>query len=182
MPSPPFPRLAALALALAPLLPGTAGAQQPPAARPDAPAAPAAAALPGDLPLDAPLVCLARAVYFEARGRGPEELSAVAHVIVNRRGDPQFPPTVCDVVKEGGPQAPCQFSWWCDGRPDKARNAKEYAEATRAARDALSGASKDPTGGANLFHAARIKPPRWTRSAQDMGKIGAHRFWRLEKR
>lgn len=137
--------------------------------------------LPGDLPIDTPLVCLARAVYFEARGLPPVELSAVAHVALNRRADGEFPDTLCGVVREGGPSAPCQFSWFCDGRSDKARNHAEYAAAVRAAWMALEGLTADPTDGANMFHNDRVRPG-WTRSAEDRGWIGAHRFWFLEDR
>ena len=162
-----------LAAALAPVAPAQADPPLP-APRPQAPV------LPGDLALDAPLICLARAVYFEARGREMRELSAVAHVVLNRRADPRRPDTVCGVVKQGGPKPPCQFSWWCDGRGDAALHAGEYAAATRAAWRALNGITSDPTGGANMFHAARIKPPRWARAATRTARIGAHVFYRLD--
>lgn len=137
--------------------------------------------LPGDRPLDTELVCLARAVYFEARGLPAEDLSAVAHVALNRRDDPQFPQSVCAVVKEGSETPPCQFSWWCDGRSDIARHEAEYAAAVKAAWEALNGISADPTKGANMFHNTRVRPG-WTRHAEDHGVIGAHHFWRLEER
>lgn len=139
-------------------------------------------ALPGDRPMDDELVCLARAVYFEARGQGAKELSAIAHVAINRRDDPQFPDTICGVVKEGSESPPCQFTWWCDGRSDVARHEGEYAAATKAAWEALEGRSSDPTGGANMFYASRLKRPAWTKSAEDRGRIGAHRFWYLAQR
>lgn len=165
-------RLAALLLLCAAMPAAAAPPLPPPRA--------AAPVLPGDRPLDAPLICLARAVYFEARGRGMQELSAVAHVVLNRRAYPRRPDTICGVVKQGGPKPPCQFSWWCDGRGDVARHAGEYAAATRAAWRALNGITADPTGGANMFHAARIKPPRWARAATRTARIGAHVFYRLD--
>lgn len=43
-------------------------------------------------------LCLALAIYFEARGEPLEGQQAVAQVILNRVGLPYFPNTVCGVV------------------------------------------------------------------------------------
>ena len=51
--------------------------------------------------LDAALVCLATAVYFEARGEPFVGQSAVAHVVLNRVEDTRFPNDICSVVKQG---------------------------------------------------------------------------------
>jgi spore germination cell wall hydrolase CwlJ-like protein len=48
-----------------------------------------------------PLVCVAVAVYFEARGEPTAGQVAVAHVIRNRIEDPRYPDNACDVVKQG---------------------------------------------------------------------------------
>ena len=45
------------------------------------------------------LMCVAMAVYFEARGEPTEGQIAVAHVIHNRIEDPRYPDNACDVVK-----------------------------------------------------------------------------------
>ena len=44
------------------------------------------------------VACLAEAVYFEARGTSATGQQAVAHVVVNRTKDAEFPGTVCGVV------------------------------------------------------------------------------------
>ena len=139
-----------------------------------------AAMQPGapDAPLTDPLTCLARTVYFESRGRPEREQIAVAWVVLNRAEDPRYPDRICGVVRDGGPERPCQFSWWCDGRSDVARHEGEYSEALSVARKVLAGEAADPTDGANMFHLRSIRP-YWTRAAKLKGKIGAHWFWHL---
>lgn len=142
----------------------------------------ASSKLSPDAPLDDPLACMARAVYFEARGTSEKEMTAVAWVIRNRAEDPEFPSTICDVVQEGGERPPCQFGWWCDGRPDVVRNERVYAKIAAVARAVLADEVEDPTGGANMFHGARRKPPSWTASAEGRGRIGSHLFYFLDER
>ncbi|MGH6921343.1 MAG: cell wall hydrolase, partial [Geminicoccaceae bacterium] len=57
--------------------------------------------------------CLALAMYWEAQSEGPDGMLAVAAVVLNRVAHPEFPDTVCGVVRQGGESPPCQFSWWC---------------------------------------------------------------------
>ena len=72
-------------------------------------------------------MCLAMAIYFEARGEPMVGKVAVAQVVMHRVYDHRFPNKVCDVVKEGyyyswDKNIPirdkCQFSFWCDGKPE----------------------------------------------------------------
>jgi len=135
--------------------------------------------LDGTRPLDDPLVCLARSIYFEARGQSDREMAAVGHVVVNRVRQSGFPDDICGVVKDGGEQPPCQFSWWCDGRPDVAANQREYNRAVRIARGILDGSVADPTDGANMFH-NRAASPDWAGEAEPRGRIGDQYFYYLE--
>ena len=137
--------------------------------------------LDGTRPLTDPLVCLARTIYFEARGQGDSELAAVGHVVLNRARHSDFPDGICAVIREGGEEPPCQFSWWCDGRPDTAYNRQEYKRAVRIARGILSGEIADPTNGANMFH-NRHASPGWVDAAEDRGRIGDQHFYYLEDR
>ena len=81
------------------------------------------------------LACLATAIYFEARGEPMVGQVAVAQVIMSRVSDERFPDNVCDVVKQGyyyswKPSVPirnkCQFSFWCDGKPETIKNQQAY--------------------------------------------------------
>ena len=133
----------------------------------------------GEQPIDDPLTCLARTIYWEARGDGEEAMRAVAHVVRNRVERKNYPGRYCAVIKQGGEGGPCQFNWWCDGRPDTAYNETIYAKAREIARQVLNGESTDPTGGATMFHNHTVRPD-WAQTAQRTAEIGNHTFYRLD--
>lgn len=114
----------------------------------------------GAAPLDDPLTCLARTLYWEARGTSSRQMGAVASVVMNRLADARFPDTVCGVVLQGSEQGRCQFSWWCDGRGDDAGESDAYRNAKEVARRTLNGQARDITHGALYFHHRGISP-RW---------------------
>lgn len=123
----------------------------------------------GAAPLDDAITCLARSIYWEAKGEPPHEMEAVANVVMNRLGNADFPKTVCEVVKQGSETKSCQFSWWCDGRPDEVVEDQQYDLATEIARKALNGQLRDRTGGALYFHDRTVSPDwsrEYTRTAQ----------------
>jgi spore germination cell wall hydrolase CwlJ-like protein len=128
---------------------------------------------------DEQVECLALAIYWEARGESLLDRRAVAHVALNRTVHPEFPDTVCDVVKQGGEakRGQCQFSWWCDGRDDTPREAQAWEDALALAEAALSGRSTDPTGGAIYFHHRRVHP-KWAAVKDRTAGIGPHIFYR----
>lgn len=131
----------------------------------------------GQAPLDDAVTCLARSIYWEAKGTNAREMEAVASVIMNRLGSNGFPPTLCGVVQEGSETGSCQFSWWCDGRPDEANELKEYAAAREIARRALNGSLLDRTHGALFFHHRGITP-NWASSFVQTAETGQFRFYR----
>jgi spore germination cell wall hydrolase CwlJ-like protein len=139
---------------------------EPVASRADA--APASEAV--RLGSEADAVCLAEAIYFEARPT-PASQAAVAHVIVNRARDPRFPRSVCGVVREG-----CQFSYRCQGRSLALSDPTKRAGAQRMAETVLTGAP-DPTSGALFFHSAAASPG-WFNSRPRVGEIGGNVFYR----
>ncbi|PMR76550.1 cell wall hydrolase [Billgrantia endophytica] len=115
----------------------------------------------GEAPLDETLTCLARTIYWEAKGVADADMEAVANVVMNRLGHAGFPDTVCAVVTQGSEHGPCQFSWWCDGRPDHVVEEDAYAIAREVARKALNQQLPDHTDGALYFH-DRSVTPHWT--------------------
>jgi N-acetylmuramoyl-L-alanine amidase len=121
---------------------------------------------------DQSLECVAEAVYFEARGTGPQSRAAVAHVVLNRAEDDEFPDTPCDVVQDS-----CQFSYQCDGKPERLTEEEDRLKAIETAKAVLSGAAPDPTDGALFFHAARIDPG-WFATLDQTARIGGHIFYR----
>ncbi len=133
----------------------------------------------GKEPLDEAITCLARTIYWEARGEDQAAMQAIANVVMNRLGHDGFPDTICGVVKQGREQGSCQFSWWCDGRPDQAQNEEEYAQAKEVARKVLNGELKDRTGGALYFHNKKVRPA-WADKYIKTATIGDHIFYKPE--
>jgi spore germination cell wall hydrolase CwlJ-like protein len=118
---------------------------------------------------------MALALYHEARGQGRTAMAAVGHVIRNRKNDRDFPATICGVVKAGGETPPCQFSFWCDGRPDTPTEREAFALAQQVADRVLAGVSTDPTDGALYFHTERVSPS-WASSFRETHRSGGHIF------
>lgn len=112
----------------------------------------------GDEPLEDGITCLARTIYWEARGRETSAMEVIANVVMNRVGHEGFPSTICGVVKQGHEHGACQFSWWCDGRPDDAKEDESYAIAKEIARKALNRQLNDRTHGALYFHHQTVIP------------------------
>ncbi len=133
----------------------------------------------GAAPVDEALVCLARTVYWEAKGEGVAGMEAVASVVINRLAAEGFPATLCAVVMDGQEKATCQFGWWCDGKSDTATEPEQYAMALDVARRALNQELDDRTEGA-LYFAAGGSRPEWTSSMVETLAVGDHVFFRPE--
>jgi spore germination cell wall hydrolase CwlJ-like protein len=115
----------------------------------------------GKEPLNNAITCLARTIYWEARGEEAASMEAISNVVMNRLGHEGFPKTICEVVMQGREQGDCQFSWWCDGHSDDAKEDESYAIAKEVARKALNRQLTDRTGGALYFH-QRKATPSWS--------------------
>lgn len=124
------------------------------------------------------LDCLARNVYFEARGEPDEGKVAVAHVVMNRAASERFPDTVCEVVRQGGARRlhKCQFSWWCDGLSDRPTNKQAWLKSQEVADQVYWGRLDDPTVGALWYHAVKAKPI-WRKALVRGPRIGEHIFY-----
>jgi spore germination cell wall hydrolase CwlJ-like protein len=133
----------------------------------------------GENPLDDALTCLARTIYWEARGEEAVGIEAIANVVMNRLGHEGFPETICEVVKQGLEQGACQFSWWCDGLPDDAQEEEAYSVAKEIARKALNKQLQDRTGGAFYFHRKDLTP-QWVAEYVKTVVIGKHVFYKPE--
>lgn len=120
--------------------------------------------------------CLAKALYFEARGETLKGQFAVAEVILNRVDSPRYPNTVCGVVQQGG-RGGCQFSYNCDGARDVMAERGAADLAGRIARVMLDGAPRQLTYGATHFH-TRAVSPSWSRRFERTAAIGAHLFYK----
>ena len=125
-------------------------------------------------------------IYHEARGEPIVGQVAVAQSVLNRVADKRYPNTVCGVVKQAKYSAwnaevpirnQCQYSWFCDGKPDAPLDDKSMLESTIVAQLVLSGGSRDITGGATHYHADYVQP-YWADSLTITIKIGSHIYYR----
>jgi spore germination cell wall hydrolase CwlJ-like protein len=131
----------------------------------------------GQEPVENAIICLARTIYWEAKGEGVAGMEAVANVVMNRLGHEGFPNTICKVVMQGQEQSTCQFSWWCDSRMDAAEEEKSYAIAMEIARKALNQQLTDRTHGALYFHHEKVTPS-WSAEYTKTVKVGEHVFYK----
>jgi N-acetylmuramoyl-L-alanine amidase len=137
------------------------------------------------------VTCLAKNIYFEARGESRQGQVAVAHVVLNRVNSNLFPDTVCGVVTQGpinenilseqNREVPllhrCQFNWYCDGKSDTPRNSSAWNRSVRLAISVMNEELSDPTRGAKWFHNKSVNP-RWDKLHRTV-IIGDHVFYRL---
>jgi spore germination cell wall hydrolase CwlJ-like protein len=121
--------------------------------------------------------CLALTIYWEAREEGRDGMVAVGWVVLNRSRNARFPPTICAVVRQGGESAPCQFSFWCDGKRDAPEESGSWLLAQAVAAELLSDPPPDPTGGALLFHRDDVRPA-WAPRHQRTAQVGRHIYYR----
>ena len=134
------------------------------------------------------LMCLALNVYFEARSENMASQMAVSLVVMNRVEDHRFPNTVCEVVKQsityknsGQPVInKCQFSWYCDGKPDRPINKQAWFKAKQVASIVLDGSMIDFTQGSTHYHAHYVYPS-WRKTKTKVARIDSHIFYRWEQ-
>ena len=117
------------------------------------------------------LACLARNVYFEARGEPEAGQYAVAEVTMNRKASGIYPPTVCGVVYEKS-----AFSWTSYGTlPEPSGEA--WARAQEIAEDVYYGRHQQVLNGALFFHATYVKP-EWAAERRRIARIGNHVYYK----
>jgi spore germination cell wall hydrolase CwlJ-like protein len=126
--------------------------------------------------------CLSEAIYFEARGEPVDGQIAVAQVVLNRAFSGHYPNSVCGVVYQNANRSRrCQFSFACDGVPDRVREPEAMDRAKKIAADSLAGKLwLSDVGKATHYHAYWVHP-RWVREMTKMHKLGVHTFYRPRK-
>jgi spore germination cell wall hydrolase CwlJ-like protein len=117
------------------------------------------------------LDCLARNVYYEARGESLVGQYAVAEVTMNRKASPFYPKTVCEVVFQRE-----AFSW-TGQRNLEAPEGPAWIRAVRVAEDVYYQRRPSTMRGVTHFHATYVKPD-WSRDRQRVARIGKHVFYR----
>ncbi len=116
-----------------------------------------------------PIDCLAKNIYFEARGESLAGMVAVATVTLNRVESRKWPNTICNVVYQ-----PHQFSWTKDGLSDIPNDAAAWAEANYAANIAIDlFRIKNSTH----YHNNTVAP-KWAFKLEYTSYIGKHLFYK----
>ena len=130
------------------------------------------------------ITCLAQNVYFEANNQSQLGQYAVTHVVLNRVRSDKFPDNVCDVIKQGRKSQgkmilhKCQFSWYCDGKPDEIKNEDAWHKSLSLAMNAymVYYMGFDASNGATFYHANYVKP-RWSKLFTRVVRIDDHIFY-----
>jgi spore germination cell wall hydrolase CwlJ-like protein len=128
-------------------------------------------------------LCLAQAIYHEARGESREGQLAVANVIINRAMSGRYPSSICGVVFQNADQGryKCQFTFACDGRSDMGRERTAWNRSIKMAEDAFYEFQKGERPGvvpnSTLFYHTTAVAPRWSHTFKRVAAIGAHVFY-----
>jgi len=116
----------------------------------------------------ASVLCLAQAIYFEARSEPYDGKLLVAEVVINRTQHEEFPDKICEVIYEEG-----QFPW-TEG--DLTINEpKEWFSSLVLAGEILTGETELLDSNALYFHSGR--PDRFFKTRKRIGRYGEHTFY-----
>tara|TARA_R110001599_G_scaffold265009_1_gene465721 strand:- start:146 stop:619 length:474 start_codon:yes stop_codon:yes gene_type:complete len=128
--------------------------------------------------------CLVEALYHEARSESFIGMISVANVVLTRKESSNFPNTICKVVHQGkywkgNPiKDKCQFSYWCDGKPERFIDIEGLIKSLNVAEMSLNGIQSKQTVGATHYHASYVTPS-WASDPnfKSLGQIGTHVFY-----
>ncbi len=128
-------------------------------------------------------LCLAQAIYHEARGESREGQLAVANVIINRAMSKKYPSTICGVVFQNADKGryKCQFTFACDGRSDLGRERNAWNRSIKMAEDAFYEFQRGERPGvvpnSVLFYHTTAVAPKWSHTFNRVAAIGSHVFY-----
>ncbi len=128
------------------------------------------------------LICLALTVYYEARSEPMVGQVAVAQVVLNRVEHTAYPSTICEVVHQGGTyRHRCQFSYWCDGKPETPSDYRAWRLAKVIAQLTHDGVLAADVEDATHYH-ADYSSPSWRNQMHLIATIGRHFFYLCDER
>jgi spore germination cell wall hydrolase CwlJ-like protein len=128
-------------------------------------------------------LCLAQAIYHEARGESREGQLAVVNVIINRAMSKRYPSTICGVVFQNADRGryKCQFTFACDGRSDLGRERGAWNRSVGLAETAfyefMRGQRPGVVPDSVLFYHTTAVAPSWSRAFRRVAAIGSHIFY-----
>ena len=116
------------------------------------------------------ILCLAKNIYYEARGEPMHGKIAVAQVTLNRvTHRTEFQSSICQVV-----YAKHQFSWTQERHREP--RGPEWIEAQALAKLVIQGVVHLPNFKALYFHNLTVKP-KWNKTKELVARIGNHIFY-----
>ena len=119
---------------------------------------------------NAELLCLAKNIYYEARGEPMHGKIAVAQVTLNRvTHRTEFQSSICGVV-----YAKHQFSWTMG--PHREPSGPAWREAQAVAKAVVVGTVHLPNFKALYFYNLTVQP-QWNRTKELVARIGNHIFY-----
>lgn len=120
------------------------------------------------------VVCLALAIYFEARGEPLAGQIAVGQVVMARVDSDRFPETVCGVVTQYK-----QFSFVQDGTPDIPLDAASWQRSRAIAKLLIDRVPGVPDYSQGALHYTKIGVKRvWMHEMPVCHQIGKHIFYK----
>ena len=128
-------------------------------------------------------LCLAQAIYHEARGESRAGQLAVANVIINRAMSKKYPSTICGVVFQNADKGrfKCQFTFACDGRSDLGRERTAWNRSLNLADEAFYEFQRGQRPGvvpnSVLFYHTTAVAPKWSHTFNRVAAIGSHVFY-----
>jgi spore germination cell wall hydrolase CwlJ-like protein len=103
-------------------------------------------------------------------------------VVMNRVAHPLYPDTICGVVFQNqSKRNACQFSFACDGIPERVTEQKPWVQAQEIAKGVVDGSLYlSEVGYATHYHATYVYP-HWAPRMKKVTKIGLHVFYQFKR-
>ena len=118
------------------------------------------------------LDCLAKNIYYEARGESALGQMAVALVTLNRVHSKAYPNSICRVVYQ-----PDQFSW-TSGEHYPIKDKAAYIEAKAIARYVYKGYDVFRNMNEAIYYHSVDVHPSWAKGLTKIGQIDNHVFYK----
>jgi spore germination cell wall hydrolase CwlJ-like protein len=139
-------------------------------------------------------LCMANALYHEARGEIINGQKAVAQVILNRVKSEAYPDSICGVIYENAHMTNrCQFSFACDRIDDQPKESEAYQAALTMAKGAVKygvyadgltpnfrDRAQTEKSQITHYHTTAVSPA-WGKKLRPIKTIGRHIFYRSER-
>ena len=142
---------------------------------------------------EAEFECMRTNMYYEARNQKTDKAYiAVGYTVLNRVESKRYPDSICDVVQQARRDTngntirnKCQFSWYCDGKPDvpnldNVLERRAWERAGELAAAVMRSEVDNPIGNATMYHATYVSP-YWKTAYKKVATIETHIFYSAKK-